>query len=86
MSVNYLFGFFELKFLRVVRVHRGGNRAAQTMPRPNAHDFAGHAALFATADKRMPQLVRVMVGQQPFHARGYRVEVGVLRFLKVDIR
>ena len=22
LSVNYLFGFFELKFLRVVRVHR----------------------------------------------------------------
>ena len=75
LSVNYLFGFFELKFLRVVRVHRGGDRTAQTMPRPNAHDFACDAGLFATADKRMPQFVRMVVGQQPLHARGYSVEV-----------
>ena len=85
LSVNYLFGFFELKFLRVVRVHRGSNRATQTMPCPDAHDFACNAGLFATADKRVPQLVRMVVGQQPFHACGNRVEVGVLRFLKVDI-
>ena len=30
--------------------------------------------------------MRVVVGQQPLHARGYSVEVGALRFLKVDIR
>ncbi len=41
LSVNYLFGFFELKFLRIVRVHRRGYRASQTMPRPDAHDLAG---------------------------------------------
>ena len=86
LSINYLFGFFELKFLRVVRVYRGGDRTAQTMPRPDAHDFACNAGLFATADKRMPQLVRVVVGQQPLHARRNGVEVGVLRFFKVDIR
>ena len=85
LSVNYLFGFFELKFFRVVRVHRRGYRAAQTMPRPDAHDLAGNATFLATAYKRMPQFVRVVVGQQPLHARGYSVEVGVLRFLKVDI-
>ena len=66
-------------------VHRGGDRAAQTMPRPDAHDLACNAGLFATADKRVSQLVRVVVGQQPLHARGYRVEVGVFRPLKVDI-
>ncbi len=33
----------------------------------------------------MPQFVRVVVGQQSLHARGNGVEVGVLRFLKVDI-
>ena len=43
LSVNYLFCFFELKFLRVVRVHRGGDRAAQTVPRPDAHDLAQNA-------------------------------------------
>ena len=85
MSVNYLFGFFELKFLRVVRVHRGGDRTAQTMPCPDAHDFACNAGLFATADKRVSQLVRVVVGQQPLHARRDGIEVGVLCFLKVDI-
>ena len=85
LSINYLFGFFELKFLRVVRVHRGGEHAAQTMPRPNAHDLACNAGFFATTDKCVPQLVRVVVGQQPFHARGNRVEVGVLRLLKVDV-
>ena len=52
---------------------------------PDAHDLACNAGLFATADKRMPQFVRVPFGQKPLHARGDRVEVGVLRFLKVDI-
>ena len=85
LSVNYLFGFFELKFVRIMRVHRGGDRAAQTMPSPDTHDFACNAGLFATTDKRMPQFVQMPLGQKPLHARGYRVEVGVLRFLKVDI-
>ena len=86
LSVNYLFGFFELKFLRIMRVDGGSDRAAQTMPRPNAHDLACNAGLFATADEGMSQFVRVVIGQQPLHSRGYRVEIGVLRFLKVDIR
>ena len=85
LSVNYLFGFFELKFVRIMRIYRRRDCAAQTMPCPNTHDFACNAGLFAAADKRVPQLVRVMVRQQPLHARGYRVEVGVLRFLEVDI-
>ena len=85
LSVNYLFGFFELKFLRIVRVHRRGYRAAQTMPRPNAHDLACNAGLFATTDEGVPQLVRVVVGQQSLHARGNGVEVGVLCPLEVDI-
>ena len=55
------------------------------MPRPDAHDLAGNATFLATADKRMPQFVRMVVRQQPLHARGYRVEVGVFRPLKVDI-
>ena len=85
LSVNYLLGFFELKFLRVVRVHRGSNRAAQIMPRPDAHDFACNAGLFATTDEGVPQLVRVVVGQQSLHARGNGVEVGVFCPLEVDI-
>ena len=40
LSINYLFGFFELKFLRVVRVNGGGDRAAQRVPRPDADDLA----------------------------------------------
>ena len=69
-----------------MRVYRGCDRAAQTMSRPDAHDLAGNAAFLATADEGMPQLVRVVVWQQPLHACGNRVEVGVLRFLKVDIK
>lgn len=84
LSVNYLFGFFELKFFRVVCVHRGGDCTAQTMPRPNAHDLACNAGLFATTDEGVPQLVRVVVGQQSLHARGNGVEVGVLCPLEVD--
>ena len=85
LSVNDLLRLFELKFLRVVRVNGGGDRAAQRMPRPDAHDLACNAGLFTTADEGVSQLVRVVVGQQPLHARGYRVEVGVLRFFKVNI-
>ena len=43
LSVDDLLSFFELKFLRVVRVHRGGDRAAQTVPRPDVHDLAQNA-------------------------------------------
>ena len=76
---------FELKFLRVVRVHCGGDRAAQRVARPDADDLACNAGLFTTADEGVAQLVRVVVRQQSLHARGNGVEVGVLRFLKVDI-
>ena len=86
MSVNYLLCLFELKFLRVVRVHCGGDRAAQRVARPDADDLACNAGLFTTADEGVAQLVRVVVGQQPLHARGNRVEVGAFRFLKVDTR
>ena len=55
------------------------------MSRPDAYDLACDAALLATADKRVPQFVRVPFGQQPFHARGNRVEVGVLRLSEVDV-
>ena len=85
LSVNDLLRLFELKFLRVVRVNGGSDRAAQTVPRPDADDFAGNTAFLATADEGIPQLVRVVVGQQPLHARGNCVEVGVLRFFTVDI-
>ena len=85
LSVNYLLCLFELKFLRVVRVHCGGDRAAQRVARPDADDLACNAGFFTTADEGVAQLVRVVVGQQPLHARGNRVEVGVLCFLKVDI-
>lgn len=55
------------------------------MPRPDTHDFACNAGLLAATDEGVSKLMRVVVGQKPFHARGNRVEVGVLRFLKVDI-
>ena len=39
LSVNYLFGFFELKFVRIMRVHRTRDRAAQTVSSPYAYDL-----------------------------------------------
>ena len=80
LSVNDLLRLFELKFLRVVRVHRRGYRAAQTMPRPNADDLAQNACLFASAYKGMPKFMRVAFGQQPLHARGDGV--GLLFFAR----
>ena len=85
LSVNDLLRLFELKFLRVVRVNGGGDRAAQRVPRPDADDLARNACLLAAAYKGVPKFMRVAFGQQPLHARGNRVEVGVLCFLKVDI-
>ena len=85
LSVNYFFRFFELKFLRVVRVNGGGDRAAQRVPRPDADDLAQNACFFAAAYKGMPKFMRVAFGQQPLHARGDGVEVGVLCPLKVNI-
>ena len=40
LSVNDLLRFFELKFLRIMRVNGGSDRAAQRVPRPNADDLA----------------------------------------------
>lgn len=54
LSVNDLLRFFELKFLRVMRVHRGSDRAAQRVPRPDADDLAQNTCLFASAYKGMP--------------------------------
>ena len=85
LSVNDLLRLFELKFLRVVRVNGGGDRAAQRVPRPDADDLARNTCLFATADERVPKFMRVAFGQQPLHARGNGVEVGVLCPLEVDI-
>ena len=85
LSVNDLLRLFELKFLRVVRVNGGSDRAAQTVPRPDADDFAQNACLLAAADEGMPQLMRVAFGQQPLHARGDGVEVGVFCPFEVDI-
>ena len=39
LSINYLFGFFELKFVRIMRIHRRRDRAAQTVSRPDAYDL-----------------------------------------------
>ena len=86
LSVNDLLRLFELKFLRVVRVNRGGDRAAQRVPRPDADDLAQNACLLAAAYKGVPKFMRVAFGQQPLHARGDGVEVGLLRFFKVDMR
>ena len=83
-SVNYFLGFFELKLVRIMRVHRGGYRAAQTVSRPDTHDFARYATFLATTDKRVSQFVRVSFGQKPLHARGDRVEIGVFCFFKID--
>ena len=55
LSVNYLFGLFELKFLRVVRVNSGSDRAAQRAPRPDADDLAQNACFLAAADECVPQ-------------------------------
>ena len=38
-SVNYFLGFFELKFVRIMRIHRRRDRAAQTVSRPDAYDL-----------------------------------------------
>ena len=65
-------------------VDRRRDRARQAVPRPDAHDFTRHAALAAAADERVPQFVRVALGQKPLHARRDRVEVGDSRLLKVD--
>ena len=86
LSVNDLLRFFELKFLRVMRVHRGSDRAAQRVPRPDADDLAQNTCLFASAYKGMPQLMGVAFGQKPLHTRGDRVEIGVFCFLKVNKR
>ena len=86
LSVDDLLRLFELKVLRVVRVNGGSDRAAQTMPRPDADDLAQNACLFASADERVSQFMRVAFGQQPFHARGDGVEVGALCPLEVNIR
>ena len=40
LSVNDLLRLFELKFLRIMRVNSGGDRAAQRVPRPDADDLA----------------------------------------------
>ena len=85
LSVNYFFRFFELKFLRVMRVNRGSDRAAQRVPRPDADDFAQNACLLTAAYKGMPKFVRVAFGQQPLHAHGDGVEVGVFCPFEVDI-
>ena len=39
LSVNYFLGFFELKFVRIMRVYRRCNCAAQTVSRPDTHNF-----------------------------------------------
>ena len=83
-SVNYFFGFFELKFIRKMGVDRRRDRARQAVPRPDAHDLALDPALAASADERMPKFMRVTLGQQPLHARRDRVEIGSFCSLKVD--
>ena len=86
LSVNYLLCLFELKFLRKMGVDRGRDRTAQTVPRPDAHDFAWNAALAASADERVSEFVWVSLGQKPLHARRDRVEVGDSRLLKINER
>ena len=46
-----------------MRINGCRYRTRQRMPRPNAYNFAQNAALFAPADKRMPQFVGVMLGE-----------------------
>ena len=85
LQVVHLFGFMQLKIFRVVRVDGGRDRAAQRVSRPDADDLGVHAALLATADERVPKLVRVMMREQPLHACCHRVDVRPLGFLKVDV-
>ena len=58
-SVNYLFGFFQLKFLRKMGVDGRGDRARQAVSRPDAHDFALDPALAAAGDERVAKFMRV---------------------------
>lgn len=69
-----------------MRVNGGSDRTRQGMPHPDAHDFAGYAALFAAADICMAQFVNVVIGQYPFDGRGDRPCVGGARLFKVDKR
>ena len=61
------------------------NRATQRMSRPDAHDLTCDAALFATADKRVSEFVRMMFGEQPLHSRGYGIQVCDARPVKVYV-
>ena len=55
------------------------------MSRPDAYDLACDAALLATADKRVPEFVRVVFGEQPLHSRGYGIQVSDARPVKVYV-
>lgn len=43
-------------------------------------------ALFAARDEGIAQFMGMMVGEQPLDGRADGVEVGLLRFFKVDMR
>ena len=61
------------------------DRPAQGVPRPNTDKLARDAALLASADKRVPQLVQMVPGEDALHSRLQSVQVHPLCPLKVDI-
>lgn len=69
-----------------MRINGCRYRTRQRMSRPNTDYFARNAALFAPAYKRMPQLVGVMIREQPLHSRLQSVQIYVLCLFKIDIR
>lgn len=69
-----------------MRINGCRYRTRQRMSRPNAYDFTRNTALFAPAYKRMPQLVGVMIREQPLHSCLQSVQIYILCLFKIDIR
>lgn len=77
-------------FFRIIGVAAVDDRSfhilVEGMPVPEHDKFVVDAAFLATRDEGIAQLVGVMVGEQPLDGCADGVEVGLLRFFKVDMR
>lgn len=77
-------------FFRIIGVAAVDDRSfyilVEGMPVPEHDEFVVDAALFAARDEGIAQFVGMMVGEQPLDGRADGVEVGLLRFFKVDMR
>ena len=56
------------------------------MSRPKHHRFEVAPCFLAARDEGIAQFMGMMVGEQPLDGRADGVEVGLLRFFKVDMR